>query len=375
MKNIFQLEKTDGAARAGVLRLEHGEVPTPIFMPVGTAGSVKAIDPDELERLGAKIILGNTYHLMLRPGMEVMRQAGGLHKFMNWPRPILTDSGGYQVFSLAKLRKMSEKGVEFRSHIDGTKLFIGPEESMAIQKDIGSDIVMIFDECTPWPCTHADAEKSLRLTQRWGDRCAKFELQPHQHLFGIVQGSLYEDLRRDSARYLAKMDLPGYAIGGLSVGEPEEDMKRVLEWVLPELPENKPRYLMGVGTPPQLVEAVARGVDMFDCVLPTRVGRHGMAYTWRGKVQVKAAKWKADFRPIDPDCSCWACKNFTRAYTRHLISTNEILGMRLLTYHNLALYLELMRRMREAILAGTFQQFREDFHATWDAGEAAAKES
>ena len=375
MKNIFQLEKTDGAARAGVLRLEHGEVPTPIFMPVGTAGSVKAIDPDELERMGAKIILGNTYHLMLRPGMEVMRQAGGLHKFMNWPRPILTDSGGYQVFSLAKLRKMSEKGVEFRSHIDGTKLFIGPEESMAIQKDIGSDIVMIFDECTPWPCTHTDAEKSLRLTQRWGDRCAKFELQPHQNLFGIVQGSLYEDLRRDSARYLAKMDLPGYAIGGLSVGEPEEDMKRVLEWVLPELPENKPRYLMGVGTPPQLVEAVARGVDMFDCVLPTRVGRHGMAYTWRGKVQVKAAKWKADFRPIDPDCSCWACKNFTRAYTRHLISTNEILGMRLLTYHNLALYLELMRRMREAILAGTFQQFREDFHATWDAGEAAAKES
>lgn len=364
----FTLEKTDESskARAGVLKTAHGDVQTPTFMPVGTSGSVKTMSPDELVDLDAQVILGNTYHLNLRPGMEVMKKAGGLHKFMNWDRPILTDSGGYQVFSLAKLRKMTEDGVEFRSHIDGSKHFIGPNESMEIQKILGSDIVMIFDECTPYPATYEQAKESLRITQKWGDKCAEYKLDDHQMLFGIVQGSTFEDLRIKSAEYLVNMDLPGYAIGGLSVGEPEEEMMKTLDWVCPILPEDKPRYLMGVGTPPQLVDAVAKGIDMFDCVLPTRVARHGSAYTSLGTVQIKAAKWKETFEPIDKNCDCYSCKNFSRAYIRHLLKVNEILGMRLMTIHNLDFYMKLMRGMRQAILDGNFDEFRTAFHARWN---------
>ena len=367
----YKLEKTDAntSARAGVLTTEHGEIKTPTFMPVGTCASVKTMTSHELYDLDAQIILGNTYHLNLRPGMDIMKKAGGLHKFMNWDRPILTDSGGYQVFSLAKLRKMTENGVEFRSHIDGTKHFIGPNESMEIQKILGSDIVMIFDECTPYPATYEQAKESLRITQKWGDECAKYKLDSHQMLFGIVQGSTFEDLRIQSAEYLVNMDLPGYAIGGLSVGEPEEEMMKTLNWVCPVLPEEKPRYLMGVGTPPQLVESVAKGIDMFDCVLPTRVARHGSAYTSEGQVQIKAAKWKETFKPIDKNCSCYTCTNYTRAYVRHLLKVNEITGMRLMTIHNLHFYLNLMKEMRQAILEERFEEFRSAFHARWNGTE------
>lgn len=367
----YKLEKTDAntSARAGVLTTEHGEIKTPTFMPVGTCASVKTMTSHELYDLDAQIILGNTYHLNLRPGMDIMKKAGGLHKFMNWDRPILTDSGGYQVFSLAKLRKMTENGVEFRSHIDGTKHFIGPNESMEIQKILGSDIVMIFDECTPYPATYEQAKESLRITQKWGDECANYKLDSHQMLFGIVQGSTFEDLRIQSAEYLVNMDLPGYAIGGLSVGEPEEEMMKTLNWVCPVLPEEKPRYLMGVGTPPQLVESVAKGIDMFDCVLPTRVARHGSAYTSQGQVQIKAAKWKETFEPIDKHCSCYTCTNYTRAYVRHLLKVNEITGMRLMTIHNLHFYLNLMKEMRQAILEERFEEFRSAFHACWNGTE------
>ena len=377
MKHNYTLEKTDSksAARAGTLKTAHGDIKTPVFMPVGTCATVKAMSSDELKDIGSQIILGNTYHLNLRPGMEIMEKAGGLHKFMNWDKPILTDSGGYQVFSLAKLRKMHEDGVEFRSHIDGSKHFIGPKESMQIQKTLGSDIVMIFDECTPYPATYEQARESLRITQKWGDACAEFKLQDHQMLFGIVQGSTFEDLRVASAEYLVKMDLPGYAIGGLSVGEPEEEMLKTLDWVAPVLPEDKPRYLMGVGTPPQLVEAVARGVDMFDCVLPTRVARHGTAYTTHGQIPIKAARYADVFEPIDKGCECYACQNHTRAYVRHLLKNNEILGMRLMTIHNLYFYVKLMESIREAIMEDRFDEFRADFHAKWNAPDPYATES
>ena len=373
---FFKLEKTDttSKARAATVKTAHGDIKTPVFMPVGTCATVKTMSSEELNELGAQIILGNTYHLNLRPGMDVMEKAGGLHKFMNWDKPILTDSGGYQVFSLARLRKMSEDGVEFRSHIDGTKHFIGPKESMEIQKVIGSDIVMIFDECTPYPATYEQAKESLRITQKWGDICKDYKLQDHQNLFGIVQGSTFEDLRVKSAEYLVDMDLPGYAIGGLSVGEPEEEMLKTLDWVCPVLPEDKPRYLMGVGTPPQLVEAVARGVDMFDCVLPTRVGRHGMAYTTYGPVQVKASKWKDCFEPIDAEAGGYVSENYTRAYIRHLLQNKEVLGMRLLTIHNLYFYIRLMEQMREAILEDRFEEFRQEFHRKWDMGDPLAPE-
>ncbi|MCM8536163.1 MAG: tRNA guanosine(34) transglycosylase Tgt [Lentisphaeraceae bacterium] len=367
----FNLEKTDtkSKARAATLTTAHGDIKTPTFMPVGTCGSVKTMTSEEVADLGAQVILGNTYHLNLRPGMDIIEKAGGLHKFINWDKPILTDSGGYQVFSLAKLRKMSEKGVEFRSHIDGSKHFIGPNESMEIQKTLGSDIVMIFDECTPYPATYEQAKESLRITQMWGDKCAEYKLQDYQMLFGIVQGSTFEDLRVQSAKYLVDMDLPGYAIGGLSVGEPEEEVMKTLDWVCPVLPEEKPRYLMGVGTPPQLVDAVAKGIDMFDCVLPTRVARHGTAYTSTGQVAIKAAKFKESFEPVDKNCSCYTCKNYTRAYIRHLLKVNEITGMRLMTIHNIHFYLNLMENMREAILEGTFDEFRTSFHATWNGTE------
>ena len=358
----YTIKTTDGQARLGLLETTRGKIQTPIFMPVGTAATVKAMTNEELNEIGSQIILGNTYHLNLRPGLEIIQKAGGLHKFMNWDKPILTDSGGYQVFSLAKLRKVTQKGVEFRSHLDGSKLFIGPKQSMYIQKILGSDIVMIFDECTPYPATHSQANQSLRLTQKWGEICAEYPLSSHQSLFGIVQGSMFEDLRRQSAQFLAQMNLPGYAIGGVSVGEPEEEMYKVIDWTIPFLPKEKPRYLMGVGTPPQLVESVARGVDMFDCVLPTRVARHGMAYTSSGQVHIKSAKYKDVFEPVDSNCSCYTCKNYTQAYIRHLIQNNEILGMRLLTIHNLHFYLNLMTQIREAIAEQRFQSFREQFH-------------
>jgi queuine tRNA-ribosyltransferase len=331
-------------------------------MPVGTRGSVKTMNPHEVEELGAQIILGNTYHLFLKPGLDIIEKAGGLHQFSSWHKPILTDSGGFQVFSLSSLRKIKKDGVEFASHIDGTRFFLGPKESIHIQKVLGSDIVMAFDECTPYPCSHEDAEKSLEITTRWESVSREQPLNAGQLMFGIVQGSVYEDLRIRSAEELVKLDFDGYAIGGLSVGEPEENMFECLDWVVPVLPEQKPHYLMGVGTPKQLVEAVARGVDMFDCVIPTRLARHGSAFIGNGQdIPIKAGRFKDDFSPVDPECDCYTCKHFSRAYIRHLLNVGEILGMRLLTIHNLHYYINLMKRVREAIANGTFQQLRAQF--------------
>jgi queuine tRNA-ribosyltransferase len=350
------------AARRGVLTTPHGEINTPVFMPVGTRGSVKAMSPDEVDELGADIILGNTYHLFLKPGLEVIGGAGGLHRFIGWDKPILTDSGGFQVFSLASLRKIEKNGVRFASHIDGSRFFLGPKESMHIQRTLGSDIVMAFDECTPYPCSHADAEKSLEITTRWESVSREQPLNPGQKLFGIVQGSVYRDLRERSARELVALDFDGYAIGGLSVGEPEQEMFSCLDWVTPELPREKPRYLMGVGTPSQLVEAVARGVDMFDCVIPTRLARHGSAFIADGTtIPVKAGRYSNDFTPIDEQCDCYACRKFSKAYIRHLLNVGEILGMRLLTTHNLHYYLNLMKKIRTALENGTFAEFRREF--------------
>jgi len=350
-------------ARRGIIETSHGIINTPIFMPVGTRATVKAMTPEELKELNAQIILGNTYHLYLRPGMEVIEAAGGLHKFMNWDRPILTDSGGYQVFSLTKLRKMRKDGVEFSSHIDGTRFFMGPKESMAIQKTLGSDIVMAFDECTPFPCEYKDAEKSLEITLRWAAVCKEQQLQPHQNLFGIVQGSVYRELRERSANELVKMDFPGYAVGGLSVGEPEEEMFKCLDWTTPLLPENKPRYLMGVGTAKQIVEGVARGIDMFDCVMPTRVARHGSAFVGTGgSIPIKAGRFSKDFTPIEDGCTCYTCKNYTKAYIRHLMNVGEILGMRLLTIHNLHYFLNLVNEIRNSIENETFEELRKKYN-------------
>lgn len=353
-------------ARLGALETTHGVIETPIFMPVGTRATVKAMTPRDLEESGAQIILGNTYHLNLRPGMEIIREAGGLHKFMNWNKPILTDSGGYQVFSLSKLRKIKKHGVEFQSHIDGTRLFLGPKEAMAIQRDLGSDIAMVFDECTPYPCTHEEAEKSLELTLRWAAECRQQPRAEGQQVFGIVQGGMYEDLRRKSLDELVKLDFDGYAVGGLSVGEPEETMLAVLNWVTPHMPKTKARYMMGVGTPPQIVQAVAGGVDMFDCVIPTRVGRNGSAYTRQGSVPVKAGRFKNDFTPIEEGCTCYACRNFTKAYIRHLLNTDEILGLHLMTVHNVHFYLKMMEDIRTAIAESTFKQFHDEFLATYN---------
>ena len=350
-------------ARLGLIKTAHGNINTPIFMPVGTRGSVKAMTSDELKELNAEIILGNTYHLYLRPGMEIIREAGGLHKFMNWDRPILTDSGGYQVFSLTKLRKLMKNGVEFASHIDGTRFFLGPKESIAIQKDLGSDIVMAFDECTPYPCEYEQAKKSLEITLRWEAIARNEKLQPHQNLFGIVQGSTYRDLREHSARELVKIGFEGYAIGGLSVGEPEETMLENIEWVTPILPKTVPRYLMGAGTPRQIIESVARGIDMFDCVMPTRLARHGSAFVGKGEtIPVKAGRYAKDFTPIEEGCQCYSCKNYTKAYIRHLLNVGEILGLRLLTTHNLYYFLNLMKNIRNAIEDGSFEELRKRFH-------------
>ena len=369
MSNSFTLEATDSAARAGTLQTRRGPVQTPVFMPVGTQATVKAMTPEELREVGAQIILGNTYHLHVRPGEKLISRLGGLHRFMNWDGPILTDSGGFQVFSLAKLRKISEEGVRFQNHLDGTPTFIGPETSMEIQRDLGSDIVMLFDECPPHPCAHEAADKSLELTLRWARRCKDWwATQPQETrplLFGITQGSSYPDLREKSARALVDIGFDGYAIGGVSVGEPETEMFCAVESAIPFLPLDHARYAMGLGTPPQIIEMIARGVDMFDCVLPTRLARNGTAFTADGTINLKNAPYAEDSSPIEKDCRCYACKNFTRAYLRHLVKAEEILGLRLISIHNLHFYIGLARNAREHILAGTFQDFRKDFVANY----------
>ena len=354
-------------ARAGIIHTPHGSFETPIFMPVGTQASVKGVSPDELKDLGAGIILSNTYHLFLRPGMELIREAGGLHKFMHWDRAILTDSGGFQVFSLGDLRKITEEGVTFRSHIDGSKKFLSPEVSMQVQMCLGSDIVMAFDECVPYPADYEYAKRSTERTQRWAERCQRAMTAPQQGLFGIVQGGMYKDLRRWHAARLVEMDLPGYAVGGLSVGEPPELMYEMLSYSTSLLPEHKPRYLMGVGTPDHLVEGVARGIDMFDCVYPTRVARNGMAMTWTGRLVMKNANLEHDHQVIEEGCGCYACRNgYTRAYIRHLVRAGEIFGLRLLSLHNLYFLEEFVRRMRAAIIEGRFESFRSEFLAGYN---------
>jgi queuine tRNA-ribosyltransferase len=338
-------------------------IETPVFMPVGTQGTVKAVSPRELVELGAQIVLGNTYHLFVRPGMEVMGALGGLHQFMNWKGPILTDSGGFQVFSLAKLRKITEEGVYFQNHLDGAPCFLGPETAMDIQAALGSDIAMVFDECPPHPCGHEYAAKSLALTLRWAERCRRWAdgREERPAIFGIVQGSVFADLRRESAEALAAMDFEGYAVGGVSVGETQEEMMQAVEWSEPYLPAGKPRYAMGLGTPPQMLELVARGIDMFDCVLPTRIARNGTAFTAAGTVNLKNAPFARERGPIEEGCGCYACREFSRGYIRHLIKAEEILGLRLVSLHNLHFYIELMARARREIEAGTFEAFRRDF--------------
>lgn len=347
---------TDGRARAGTLHTAHGEVPTPVFMPVGTAGTVKAMTADAVRSTGARMVLGNTYHLMLRPGAERVERLGGLHRFMDWHGPILTDSGGFQVMSLSGLRKMDEDGVTFQSHVDGSKHRLTPERSIEIQRMLGADVTMSFDECTPFPATHEEAAKSMRLSMRWAARGrAAFTERPGHGLFGIVQGSTYEDLRAESAAALTAIGFEGYAIGGLAVGEGQEAMFATLDFTTPMLPEAQPRYLMGVGKPADLLGAVKRGVDMFDCVIPTRSGRMGRAYTSRGQLNLRNAKYAEDTRPLDPDCTCPACRNHSRAYIHHLLKCDEMLGPMLLTWHNIHYYQALMARMRGAILAGRFE--------------------
>ena len=364
----FQLLASDGAARRGQIRLNHGVVQTPIFMPVGTYGSVKAMLPHELKDIGAQIVLGNTFHLWLRPGTDIMRKHGGLHGFMQWDRPILTDSGGFQVFSLNGLRKITEEGVRFASPIDGSRLFLTPEESMRIQQALNSDIAMVFDECTPYsiegrPATAEEAATSMRMSLRWARRSRDefLRLENPNALFGIVQGGMYEHLRDESLAGLTDIGFEGYAIGGLSVGEPKEDMLRILAHVTPRLPADAPRYLMGVGTPEDLVEGVSRGVDMFDCVMPTRNARNGWLFTRYGDVKIRNARYRDDTRPLDPSCECHTCSHFSRAYLHHLQRANEITGSRLNTLHNLHFYLQIMKEMRKAIEQGRFDAWREQF--------------
>ena len=369
----FTLKGTDGAARTGVVSMPRGEIRTPAFMPVGTAATVKAMYPEQVRALGADIVLGNTYHLMLRPGAERIAELGGLHKFMNWPHPILTDSGGFQVMSLAKLRKLDENGVTFQSHIDGARHVLTPERSMEIQGLLGSDIQMQFDECVKLPCSDAEAERAMRLSLRWAERSHKaFTGGEGRAIFGIVQGGAVHGLRVESAQALTAMDFPGYAIGGLAVGEPQDIMLDMIETVEPHLPREKPRYLMGVGTPDDLLESVRRGVDMFDCVMPTRAGRHGLAYTRFGKVNLRNARHAADPRMLDPESNCGAARDYSRAYLHHLVKSGEILGMMLLTWANLAYYQHLMAGMREAIAAGCFAEFAARTKADWAQGDMAA---
>ena len=359
---LIKVCKQSGA-RLGRLHTPHGIIETPTFMPVGTQASVKGISPDELRAMDAGIILSNTYHLYLRPGHELIREAGGLHKFMNWDRAILTDSGGFQVFSLSKLRKITEEGVQFRSHIDGSKHFISPEIAMDIENALGADIIMAFDECAPYPSDYNYTKKSMYMTTRWAERCLKAHKDTErQSLFAIVQGGMYGDLRKISARDLVSMDFPGYAIGGLSVGEPAELMCQMLDETVPELPENKARYLMGVGSPDYLIEGAIRGIDMFDCVLPTRIGRNGTVMTSNGRVIVRDAKYSRDFTPMDEECDCPACKDHTKAYIRHLLKTGEMYGMRLTTIHNLYFLINLMKSIRCAILEDRLLDFRKEFY-------------
>jgi queuine tRNA-ribosyltransferase len=357
----FQLLSTSGAARRGRLALTHGTVETPVFMPVGTYGTVKAMAPEELRLLGAQIVLGNTFHLWLRPGLDVIGAHGGLHRFMGWDGPILTDSGGFQVFSLGALRKISEEGVKFASPVNGDRLLLTPEASMRIQRVLDSDIAMIFDECTPYPASDREAADSMRLSLRWAERSKRAHEGNRNALFGIVQGGMYEPLRDESLRGLTGIGFDGYAVGGLSVGEPREDMQRILRHTAPQMPADRPRYLMGVGTPEDIVAAVGEGIDMFDCVLPTRNARNGWLFTRFGDVKIRNARHKDDTRPLDETCACPTCRNFTRAYLHHLQRVNEILGARLNTIHNLHYYHELMGELRVAIEDGTFDAFRERF--------------
>ncbi|GKV65739.1 MULTISPECIES: tRNA guanosine(34) transglycosylase Tgt [unclassified Sporosarcina] len=361
-------------ARLGIVHTPHGSFETPAFMPVGTQASVKTMSPEELKAMGAGIILSNTYHLWLRPGHEIIREAGGLHKFMNWDRPILTDSGGFQVFSLSKFREIKEEGVHFRNHINGDKLFLSPEKAMEIQNALGPDIMMAFDECPPFPATHEYMKASVERTSRWAERCLEAHARPEeQGLFGIVQGGEYEDLRKQSARDLVSLDFPGYAIGGLSVGEPKDVMNRALEFTTPLLPENKPRYLMGVGSPDSLIDGAIRGIDMFDCVLPTRIARNGTLMTSEGRLVVKNAKYERDFGPLDPKCDCYACKNYSRAYIRHLIRAGETFGIRLTSYHNLHFLLNLMEQVRQAIREDRLGDFRVEFFEQYGFNKPNAK--
>ena len=392
MQNDFELLASDqhSKARRGRLKTAHGVIDTPAFMPVGTQGSVKGVSPRELRELNAQIILGNTYHLFVRPGLDVIKHFGGLHNFMNWGGPILTDSGGYQIFSLAKLRKITDDGVEFQNHIDGARAFISPEIAMEIQAALGSDIAMVLDECVPYPCEYDYAAKSAELTTRWAKRCkavasavsAEKESNAlrtahstaRQLLFGIVQGGAFENLRKQSAQAITELDFDGYAIGGVSVGEPEEEMMRAVESAEPFLPTHKPRYAMGLGTPPQMLEMIARGMDMLDCVLPTRLARNGTAFTAAGTLNLKNAEFALDIRPIEENCACEACREFSRGYIRHLIKAQEILGLRLITLHNLHFYLNLMNRVRTEIQTGSFDQFRKAFVGEYKTRDAVPVE-
>ncbi len=362
---MFKVFKTDGPARLGQLELFHGIVETPIFMPVGTVGSVKTLVPEDLHTLGAQIILGNTYHLFLRPGLEVIRHFGGLHKFIGWDKPILTDSGGYQIFSLGKLNKLTEEGAHFQNHLNGSPLKLTPELAVEIQETLGADVHMVLDECTPYPATHDAAKASMERSLRWAKRCREAKSRSELMQFGIVQGSMYEDLRKRSCAGLMEIGFDGYSIGGLSVGEPKPDMRAMTELSCNELPVDKPRYLMGVGTPLDLVESVALGVDMFDCVLPTRNGRNGTLYTSQGKVNIKNKKYTFDESPLDPACSCYTCKNFSKAYLRHLWIAGEMTGYRLLTLHNLTYFLELMRQVRNAIKEGKMKEMVAHHRQLW----------
>lgn len=360
----YTLEKKDGKARAGKIQTPHGEIETPVFMPVGTQATVKAMTKEELDEIGTQIILGNTYHLFLRPGDDLIDRLGGLHSFMNWKKPILTDSGGFQVFSLGALRKIKEEGVYFSSHIDGSKRFISPEKSIEIQNHLGSDIAMLFDECPPGLSSREYLIPSIERTTRWAKRCIEAHKNSEdQGLFAIVQGGVYEDLRQKSLKELSEMDehFSGYAIGGLAVGEPREDMYRILDYIVEKCPENKPRYLMGVGEPLDMLEAVESGIDMMDCVQPTRIARHGTVFTKQGRLVVKNAQYAEDLRPLDEECDCYVCRNYTRAYIRHLLKADEILGARLTSYHNLYFLVQLMKDARIAIQEGRFQQFKAEF--------------
>jgi len=384
MQENFELLTSDRGqkARRGRLMTTHGVVDTPAFMPIGTQGTVKAVTPRELREMNAQIILGNTYHLFVRPGLDVIKHFGGLHNFMNWDGPILTDSGGYQIFSLAKLRKITEEGVEFQNHIDGARAFISPEVAMEIQAGLGGDIAMALDECVPYPCEYDYAAQSAELTTRWAKRCKAVaaslrdahathsDAATKQLLFGIVQGATFEDLRKQSTQAIVDLDFDGYAIGGVSVGEPEEEMMRAVESAEPFLPIDKPRYAMGLGTPPQMLEMIARGMDMFDCVLPTRLARNGTAFAAAGTLNLKNAEFALDKNPIEENCTCQACREFSRGYIRHLIKAEEILGLRLITLHNLHFYLNLMSQARTEIEGGTFDQFRKAFVAEYKTRDA-----